>query len=152
MKASEIGRFFICKKAGDNMPNFIENPADYVFLVWGNAVKKKVGKGNYSMGSSATPVKAPYARILMLGNATKDRNLEADEETVTLAFQCESYADGQLAINDVYEIDRASHEAMIGLGFRRSMGAELIDSADSSVKRVVSRYRMTYAGKFIGQL
>lgn len=114
-------------------------------------MKKVVGKNNYSMGNSSMIASAPYAQLKMLGSPTRDKDYEGHENSVWLTFECQSFADGQTAIDSVYNIDAVSHQTMIDLGFTRIYGAELIDNADSSIKRVVSRYRMQYTGKFLGQ-
>lgn len=100
------------------------------------------------MDMSATIAKAPYARIFMMGNPTNGSDLQGNETSTRVSFQCECFAKGQTAIQDVYDLDEKSHEIMVGLGFRRTFGAELITNAESEIKRVVSRYSRVYTGQF----
>lgn len=40
---------------------------------------------------------------------------------------------------------------MIGMGFRRTYGPELMGNADDSIKRLVSRYTRIYTGQLLGE-
>lgn len=133
------------------MPDVIINPVSEVFERWSKAVEPVVGKGNYSMDKSQTiaSTKKTYARLLMLGNPTANSDLEGDECATMLSFQAESYASGTKGLSKVYEIDGASHKAMIGMGFRRAYGPELLNNAEGSIKRVVSRYSRIYTGQLL---
>lgn len=133
------------------MPDVIKNPISEVFKRWSKAVEPVVGKGNYSMDKSQTiaSTKKAYARLLMLGNPTVNSDLEGDECATMLSFQAESYASGTKDLSKVYEIDGASHKAMISMGFRRAYGPELLNNAEGSIKRVVSRYSRIYTGQLL---
>lgn len=134
------------------MPDTIKNPISEVFNRWSKAVEPVVGKNNYSMDKSQTiaSTKKAYARLLMLGNTTRNSDLEGDECATLISFQTESYASGANDLSKVYdEIDEASHKAMVGMGFRRIYGPELQNNAENSIKRVVSRYSRTYTGQFL---
>ncbi len=125
----------------------IKNPVAEVFDVWKEAVKTVVGN-NYSMDSSSQIAKAPYARILLMGNTGRAWDTEGNEVATTPSFQCESFASGKKPLNQVYKIDEVSHQAMTNLGFRRTYGPELIENQDSAIRRVVSRYQRVYTGYF----
>lgn len=131
----------------------VDNPVSKVYSIWSASVEKKVGKGNFSMSQSGTLAsnKTKYARIFMMGNPTIDGDLEGDECATMPSFQVDSFAKGTKSLSDVYAIDDVSHKAMVGMGFRRSYGPELIENADSTIKRVVSRYSRVYAGKLLGE-
>ena len=131
------------------MAEILENPALEVFEKWGKAISKVVGNGNYSMDNSSLIAKAPYAQLKLLGNPTSRTTLEGDESATLASFQVESYADGTKAMKKVYQIDSASHKAMVGMGFRRTYGPEIVENADKSIKRCVSRYTMIYTGKVL---
>lgn len=124
----------------------ISNPAEIVFLKWGSAMKKVVGKGHYSMDDSATIATTPYAKLRMLGNPGRKWDLEGNESATTVTFEVQSFADGQTAIGDAYDIDAESHKVMSGMRFRRTYGPQLITNANTSIKRVVSRYSRVYSG------
>lgn len=130
------------------MPTTLKNPVSDVFSTWENSIKDIVGKGNYSMDRSQTLAsnKTQYARLYMLGNPLVRGNLQGDECATTLSFQVDTFATGTKALSKVYEIDDASHAAMIDMGFRRTYGPELTDNADNSIKRLVSRYSRVYTG------
>lgn len=131
----------------------VDNPVSKVYSIWSAAIEKKVGRGNFSMSQSGTLAsnKTKYARIFMMGNPTRDGDLEGDECSTVPSFQVDSFAKGTKALSEVYDIDDVSHKAMVGMGFRRSYGPELIENADSTIKRVVSRYSRVYTGKLLGE-
>lgn len=130
------------------MPVTVENPVSKVYDRWQEEIIKIVGKGNFSMSQSGTLAsnKTKYARIFMMGNPTKDGDLEGDECSTVPSFQVDSFAKGTKALSEVYAIDNVSHKAMVGMGFRRTYGPELIENSDSTIKRVVSRYSRVYTG------
>lgn len=131
----------------------VDNPVSKVYARWQEQIVKIVGKGNYSMSKSGTLAsnKTKYARIFMMGNPTRDGDLEGDECSTIPAFQVDSFAKGTKALSEVYDIDDVSHKAMIGMGFRRTYGPELLENADSTIKRVVSRYSRVYTGQLLGE-
>lgn len=133
------------------MPDAIKNPVSDVFERWSKAIAPVVGKGNYSMDKSQTiaSTKKAYARLLMLGNPTTRSDLGGDECATTPSFQTESYATGTKALSKVYDIDSASHGAMVDMGFRRTYGPETQNNAEDSIKRVVSRYSRIYTGQLL---
>lgn len=135
------------------MPDVVKNPVSDVFERWSKEIEPVVGKGNFSMEKSQTiaSTKKMYARLLMLGNPTVNSDLEGDECATTLSFQVESYAPGSNAksLSKAYEIDSASHKAMVDMGFRRSYGPEPQNNAEDSIKRVVSRYSRIYTGQLL---
>lgn len=126
----------------------VDNPFDYVFKKWGETMVNVVGEGNYSMDKSSQIAKTPYARMFMMGNPGMGFDLEGDELSTSLSFQVESFESGNKSTTKAYRIDDESHKLMTSLGFRRTYGPELIDNADSKIKRVVSRYNRIYTGKF----
>lgn len=131
----------------------VDNPVSKVYSIWSAAVENKVGKGNYSMSQSGTLAsnKTKYARIFMMGNPGNAWDLEGDECATMPSFQVDSFAKGTKALSEVYAIDDVSHKAMVGMGFRRSYGPELLENSDSIIKRVVSRYSRVYTGQLLGE-
>ena len=131
----------------------VENPVSKVYARWVAEIEKKVGKGNYSMSQSGTLAsnKTKYARIFMMGNPTRDGDLEGDECSTIPAFQVDSFAKGTKALSEVYVIDDVRQRAMVGMGFRRTYGPELLENSDSTIKRVVSRYSRVYTGQLFGE-
>ena len=128
------------------MPETVKNPVVDVFEHWKTAMEAKIGAGNCSMDKSALIAKAPYARLFLMSNPGVRWDLSGNETATTAAFQVESFASGQKALTKVYEIDAVSHKAMTEMGFRRTYGPELVDNADNSIKRVISRYSRMYTG------
>ena len=135
------------------MPDTIESPVLEVFSRWGAAVSKITGADNYSMDGSETNAsgKKAYAQLYMLGNPTLRSDLEGNECATTPSFQVDSFASGTKPLTKVYKIDDASHKAMVDMGYRRTYGPELMENADGSIKRVVSRYSRVYAGKLLNE-
>lgn len=134
------------------MPDIITNPVSDVYQTWSTAISTVVGE-NYSMERSQTIVagKQKYARMFMLGNPTASSALGGDECATRISFQTESYATGIKALSTAYEIDAVSHASMVGMGFIRTYGPEVLENADGSIKRVVSRYGRAYTGQLLGE-
>lgn len=128
--------------------NTVKNPVAEVYAVWSEAIKAVVGENNYSMSSSSQIAKAPYARLLLMGNPGRAWDLEGNETATTPSFQVESFASGKKPLDMVYKIDSVSHQVLTDLGFRRTYGPELIENQEVAIKRVVSRYSRTYTGYF----
>ena len=132
------------------MLDTVKNPVDEVFRRWRTTIEPVVGKGNLSNDESQTIAsnKKVYARLFLLGNPTSRGDLEGDE-CATTTFQSESYATGSKASSKAYEIDDASHKAMVNMGFRRTYGPTRQNNADNSIKRVISRYSRIYTGTLL---
>ena len=109
------------------------------FSKWGEAVSAQVGD-NYSMENSSVINHLPYTSLYFLGLPGDSYDLEGNEGTVMPTLQVDIYTNGQRALTKAYEIDSTSHETLIGMGYRRTTGPELIQSTDPSIKRLVSRY------------
>lgn len=135
------------------MPDTVKNPVSSVFERWSAEIQKIVGSGNYSMENSGTLAsgKTKYATLIMMGNPTNSGTLEGHESSTIPSFQVDSYAKGTKALSTAYSIDDASHKAMVSMGFRRTYGPEVIANADSTIKRVVSRYSRVYTGYLLGE-
>lgn len=131
----------------------VDNPVSKVYAIWSAKMEKELGKGNYSMSQSGTLAsnKTKYAIIFMMGNPGNAWDLEGDECATMPSFQVDSFAKGTKALSEVYDIDDVSHKAMVGMGFRRTYGPELIENSDSTIKRVVSRYSRIYTGQILGE-
>ena len=124
----------------------ILNPVGIVFENWSEKIKDIVGEGNYSMNLSSTVSKTPYARLYLMGNQGYSHDLTGNENATSLSFSVESFASGNKASSKAYEIDSLSHQAMVDMGFRRTFGPELMENADKTIQRVVSRYNRIYTG------
>lgn len=135
------------------MPITVDNPVSKVYERWSEEVQKIVGAGNFSMSQSGTLAsgKTKYARIFLMGNPGAAWDLSGNESATTPSFQVDSFASGTKALSMVYDIDAASHKVMTELGFRRNYGPELLENADSAIKRVVSRYSRIYTGQLLGE-
>ena len=112
-----------------------------IYAAWGKAISKTAVKDNYSMENSTVVAQIPAATLYFTGLPTTDSDLEGNEASVTPTAQVDNYTTGQRALSQAYEIDDVSHETLVNkFGFRRSYGPELIQSTDSSIKRLTSRY------------
>lgn len=133
------------------MAETIRSPVGKVFSRWEKeAAIPSCGSGNYSMDISKTPSKFPYMRMLYMGGTHNAGDLEGDECAITISFQIESFANGSKALSKVYDLDDISHRSMVGMGFRRTY-QNLVENADSTIKRVVSRYSRVYTGYLLGE-
>lgn len=129
------------------MEDIVKNPVSDVFSIWGAAMEKVVGKGNYSMENSSVIARTPYACLFQMGNPGTRWDLEGDECATTPSYQVDCFASGQKSLSKVYEIDEASHKVMTSMGFRRTYGPEPMRNIDSKIKRVTSRYSRLYTGQ-----
>lgn len=117
----------------------IKTIIENTYAKWGEEISEKVGD-NYSMENSSVVSVMPYASLYFLGVPGNSYDLEGDEGTVMPTLQVDIYTNGQRALTKAYEIDEISHSTLIGMGYRRIYGCELIQSTDPSIKRLVSRY------------
>ena len=112
-----------------------------IYAAWVKSISKTDVKNNYSMENSTVVAQIPAATLYFTGLPTTDSDLEGNEASVTPTVQVDIYTKGQRALSQAYEIDNVSHETLVKrFGFRRSYGPELIQSTDSSIKRLTSRY------------
>ena len=111
-----------------------------IYAKWREAISQTPVKNNYSMENSTVVAKLPAATLFFQGFPTTDSDLMGTEASVTPTIQVDIYTKGQRALTQAYEIDAVSHESLTKMGFRRTMGAELIQSTDPSIKRLTSRY------------
>jgi hypothetical protein len=130
------------------MPERIKNPAVEIFTRWGEAMEPVMGEGNYAYDVSSTVAndKTKYARMFLLGAPTYRAELEGSETALNVSVQVEMFASGKRAATNVYAYDDVSHACMIGMGFTRTYGPELTTNADSTIKRLVSRYSRLWCG------
>ena len=117
----------------------VKSIVENTYSKWGEAISAEVGD-NYSMENSSVINSLPYASLYFLGLPGNSYDLEGDEGTVMPTLQVDIYTNGQRALTKAYEIDSTSHETLIGMGYRRTTGPELIQSTDPSIKRLTSRY------------
>lgn len=117
----------------------VKSIVENTYAKWGEAISAKVGD-NYSMENSSIVSVMPYASLYFLGVPGNSYDLEGDEGAVMPTLQVDIYTNGQRALTKAYEIDEISHSALVGMGYRRTYGCELIQSTDPSIKRLVSRY------------
>lgn len=117
----------------------VKSIVENTYSKWSEAISEKVGD-NYSMENSSVVSVMPYASLYFLGVPGNSYDLEGDEGTVMPTLQVDIYTNGQKALTKAYEIDEISHSTLVGMGYRRIYGCELIQSTDPSIKRLVSRY------------
>lgn len=124
----------------------IDNPSLEVVERWQESVETVTGKGNSSYGVSSTQAneKERYARLFQLGMPTYRKDLEGNEVAVSASYQVDCFS--TIGLNDLYETDKVSHQAMVDMGFERTFGPELIDNIQTNIKRLTSRYRLLYSG------
>lgn len=117
----------------------VQSIIETTYAKWAEKIKEKVGN-NYSMENSSIVSVMPYASLYFLGVPGNSYDLEGDEGAVMPTLQVDIYTNGQRALTKAYEIDEISHSALVGMGYRRTYGCELIQSTDPSIKRLTSRY------------
>lgn len=133
------------------MVTVVDNPVLEVFSRWGKSIEPIVGKGNYSMESSRENAenKKKYARLFLTGNPTQSTDLGGNECATMPAFQIEIYASGARFMSIAYEIDKASHESMFSMGFRRFEGPRIEIDSEKKLVCIISRYRRIYTGQLL---
>ena len=131
------------------MAKAIQNPISDIYERWVADVLPVVGEEGYSIGDSITANKAPYARIFVSGLYTINTDLRGNEVEQQIEIQSESYATGQTAVKDVYELDQVQRDSFISMGFRCVYGPVLMDNIDSRLRRLVTRYSRRYTGQLL---
>lgn len=130
------------------MARAIKNPSEALFSRWSKKVAEIVGEDNVSFGVSSQVAndKAVFARMFVMGNTSGTLDLQNNEISTNLAVQCEAYS--TVGLSKALEIDEVSHEAMLAMGFHRTYGEDITENSESSIKKIISRYRRTYTGYF----
>ena len=131
------------------MPEIIRSPVSKVFERWEASMKPVVD--SLSMEPSKKRERfETYARLLYMGSVLVSSDLEGDECATNISFQTECFAKGTKALSKVFDIDDISRKAMVDMGFRCTYQS-LVENADSTIKRVVSRYSRVYTGQLLGE-
>ena len=125
----------------------IKNPAIEVSDILKNELKSYIGD-NFYVDINDTIALFPAVRVLYLGGVLTDGTLEGSESAMNISLQTESFATGQgvEAQKKVWELDDIVHQILVNLCFRRSYNS-LVETTNSNVKRVVSRYSRIYTGQ-----
>lgn len=113
---------------------------DTTYKNWQEGISELIDENNCSMEEKDVISKFPYARLYFMGLPGGSYDLEGNEGAVTPTVQIDIYTNGQNALLKAYQIDEKSHEAMLGMGYRRTYGPELTQNVDPTVKRLLSRY------------
>lgn len=93
----------------------------------------------------------PYANLSLVGRPTNGGDLEGDEMSVDLTFDCQSFINNNKYMT-LYAIDRANAEFFLGLGFRR-IGDSQITRVSNTVTQIMSRFTLTnFTGEFLRDL
>lgn len=93
----------------------------------------------------------PYANLTFVGRSTGGVDLEGDELSINLTFDCEAFINNNKYMV-LYDIDHASAEFFLELGFRR-IGDSQIIRVSNTVTRILSRFTLTnYTGSFLYEL
>lgn len=82
--------------------------------------------------------KFPYGNFRLIGRSTSGGDLQGDESSITLTFETEAYINTNKYLT-LYEIDNASADFFINLGFRRVGNSELLKVSDT-VTKIQSRF------------
>lgn len=100
---------------------------------------------------STKVAKFPYANFRMIGRPTNGGDLEGDEATVNLTIETEAYINTNKYMT-LYDIDNASADFFIELGFRRIGDTSPLKVSDT-VTKIQSRYILNnFNGTFIKEL
>lgn len=127
------------------MSTVIENPVCKVFNRWRQAIEPVVGEGHYSMDSSITYAKTPYARLILLSSSGNMWDLDNNEISQSISIQSESFASGPNATSKAYALDDVTRKVMADMGFRMTF-SEIVSNVETDIKRIVSRFTRTYTG------
>ena len=93
----------------------------------------------------------PYANLTLVGRPTNGGDLDGDEMSVDLTFDCQSFINNNKYMT-LYAIDRANAEFFFGLGFRR-IGDSQITRVSNTVTQIMSRFTLTnFTGNFLKDL
>ena len=93
----------------------------------------------------------PYANFKLVGRPTGGSTLLNDESSINLTFETEAYINSN-KYTALYDIDTASANFFIELGFRRVGNSEPIKVSDT-VTKITSRFVLNnYCGYFLKDL
>ena len=93
----------------------------------------------------------PYANFRLIGRPTGGSTLQNEESSVTLTFETEAYINSN-KYSVLYDIDTASANFFLELGFRRVGNSEPIKVSDT-VTKITSRFSLSnYCGNFLKNL
>lgn len=127
----------------------VDNPVEKVYLRWKSYLEENYDGDDelgISMDMSRTPSKFPYIRMMYMGGVFSDGDITGNECATTISFQIESFTGSVKNLTEVYSLDSLSHEIMVEMGFRRTYHGN-VENVDSSIARLVSRYRRIYTGQ-----
>lgn len=90
----------------------------------------------------------PYANLRLIGRSTSGSDLWNDESSITLTYEAECYINTNKFLT-LYDIDTASADYFLNLGFRR-VGDSAIVKISSTVTKITSRFVLqNYCGSFL---
>lgn len=93
----------------------------------------------------------PYANLSFVGRPTNGGDLQGDEMSIDLTFDCQAYINTNKYMT-LYDIDHASAEFFFGLGFRR-IGDSQIVRVSNTVTQIMSRFTLrNFTGQFLTEL
>jgi len=93
----------------------------------------------------------PYANFRLIGRPTNGSTLQNDESSINLTFETEAYINSN-KYTMLYDIDSASANFFIELGFHRIGNSEPIKVSDT-VTKITSRFVLNnYCGYFLKDL
>ena len=105
---------------------------------------------NTSRTYKSTPQKMPFLYFKVLGNPTTYKDLDNNENAITLSIEIKVYTNGTNAMLDAEKIFELANDKMFEMGFDRYYGIEPLDNIDdTTITQLIARYRRTVcAGEF----
>lgn len=93
----------------------------------------------------------PYANLRLVSRYTDGSDLDGDESSIYLTFETEAYINNSKLLT-LYNIDTASADFFLELGFRRTGDSQVMRVSDT-VTKITSRFLLRhYCGYFLVDL
>lgn len=109
-------------------------------------VKKSVASlcSNTSRTYKSTPQKMPFLYFKVLGSPTICKDLDNNENAISLSIEIKVYTSGTNAMADAEKIFALANDRLFEMGFDRYYGIEPIENInDTTITQLIARYRRT---------
>ena len=119
----------------------VEVDIDRFYVAWRQYLLANSEAKYFGMVYDPTkPAKFPYANIRMISRPRVGSDLQGEESSITLTFETEAYIKSDNFLT-LYNIDTASADFFIELGFARVGDSQILKVSDT-VTKITSRFTL----------
>lgn len=125
---------------------------DEIYAAWSAYLRANSKAKYFGMVYDPTKVaKFPYANFSLISKPTSQSTLQNDESSVNITIETEAYINNT-AYMTLYNIDDASANFFIELGFRRVGESQPVKASDTVTKLTSRFYLPNYTGYYLKEL